>query len=99
MHPHVRNDVKQSVGLVVTSNWVEKVDVSSISHLVKACAILSTYKPPFGDTEKVLIFFKLTAFMLLRQYWHHFGGPFFTGAYFPQKLDLLPRLESERKLK
>jgi hypothetical protein len=38
----------------------------------------------------------LTGFLLWRQYWRHFWGSFFTGAYLPQKLDLLPRLESER---
>jgi hypothetical protein len=28
---HIRNDVKQSVGLVVTLDWVDKVDVSDLS--------------------------------------------------------------------
>jgi hypothetical protein len=56
MQPHIRNDVKQPIGLVVTSDWVEKVDVSSTPDSVKSCAILSTYKPPFGDMEKTLIF-------------------------------------------
>jgi hypothetical protein len=34
----------------------------------------------------------LTAFMLWRQYWCHFWGSFFTGAFSPQKSDLEPPL-------
>jgi hypothetical protein len=38
----------------------------------------------------------LTGFMLWPYIYGHFLGYFFTGAYFPQKLDLLPSLERER---
>jgi hypothetical protein len=38
----------------------------------------------------------LTGFLLWRQYWRHFWGNFYTGAYLPQKMDLLPPLERER---
>jgi hypothetical protein len=56
MQPHVRNDVKQSVGLVVTSDWVEKIDVRSIRLSVVSCVNLGCYKPLSGETEKALIF-------------------------------------------
>jgi hypothetical protein len=56
MDAHMRNDVEQSAGLVVPSDWQEWVDVSLISHSVEACIILSIDKPSFGDTEKALIF-------------------------------------------
>jgi hypothetical protein len=39
----------------------------------------------------------LTAFMLWRQYLHHFWGAFFTGAFLPQKLVLAPPLERQYK--
>jgi hypothetical protein len=32
----------------------------------------------------------LTGFRLLRQYWRQFWDTFFSGAYFPQKWDVLP---------
>jgi hypothetical protein len=56
MQPHVRNDVKQSVGLVVTLDWLGKTDCTSSRLSVEACVNLGCYKPPFGDTEKALIF-------------------------------------------
>jgi hypothetical protein len=56
MQAHEGNDVKQSVGLVVTLDWVEKVSVSSIRLSDVTCLNLGCYKPSFGDTEKALIF-------------------------------------------
>jgi hypothetical protein len=53
---HVRNDVKQFVGLVVILDRLEKVHISSISHSVITCVNLGMYKPSFGDTEKTFIF-------------------------------------------
>jgi hypothetical protein len=49
-------------------------------------------RPQEGSKEEKEL---LTGFLLWRQYWRHFWGSFFAGAYLPQKLDLLPRLESE----
>jgi hypothetical protein len=50
MQAHVRNDVKQVVGLVVTSYWVEKVDVGSISGDIVSCVNMDWYKCSF-DTQ------------------------------------------------
>jgi hypothetical protein len=59
---HVRNDVKQSVGLVVTSDWVGQGGRGSIRlPVVCLCVNLCYYKPSFGDTEKVSFLFKLTS--------------------------------------
>jgi hypothetical protein len=49
----------------------------------------------YDTAELVLVDTELTAFMLWRQYWRHFGGSFFTGAYLPQKSVLSPPMESQ----
>jgi hypothetical protein len=58
MQARGRNDVKPSVGQVVTSHQFEWVEVSSISVDVLTCVNLGFYKPLIGDTEKALIFLK-----------------------------------------
>jgi hypothetical protein len=55
MQPHVRNDVKPSIGRVVTSDWLD-FDVGSISTVVEACVCEGCDNACFGDTEKALIF-------------------------------------------
>jgi hypothetical protein len=45
--------------------------------------------------ESTLIRHGLTGFLLWRQYWRHFLGYIFTGAYLPQKLVLAPPLERQ----
>jgi hypothetical protein len=52
------------------------------------CLLLST-----GD----IIPLALTGFLLWPYVYGHFWGTFFTGAYFPQKSDLSPRIESKYK--
>jgi hypothetical protein len=56
---YVRNDVKQYVGLVVTSDWVEQVGRGSIRLPVVCVQNLGYYKLSFGDTEMTLIFVKI----------------------------------------
>jgi hypothetical protein len=56
MQAHVRNDVKQPVGLVITSELSYVPCLSLIPRLVEGWFILSTYKRSFGDTELSLIF-------------------------------------------
>ena len=56
MKAHVRNDVKQSVGLVVTSYWLELSDVSSIPVRSETCVNLDRYKPSFGSSKFFMYF-------------------------------------------
>jgi hypothetical protein len=64
--------------------------------LYYARAVDTTMLHPLNDlatqttkgTEKTME--ALTGFRLWRQYWRHFWGYIFFGAYFPQKWDLMP---------
>jgi hypothetical protein len=56
MGAHVKNDVKQSVELVVSSDRLEGTQWSLVCLSVKVCVTLSAYRPSFGYTEKALIF-------------------------------------------
>jgi hypothetical protein len=78
-----------------------------LSFRSEICAFLAAYdkkltrdKPMRSKiqayTDSLSMINKLTGFLLWRQFWRHFWGSFFTGAYLPQKFDILPRLESER---
>jgi hypothetical protein len=53
---HVRNDVKQSVGLVVILDCVEKVDFGSIRLSVQRWIKLGCCKRTFGESERSIIF-------------------------------------------
>jgi hypothetical protein len=50
MQAHVRNDVKPSVGRVVTLDWMEWVDVSSIAVYVVIMSDLDCQNSSYGDT-------------------------------------------------
>jgi hypothetical protein len=65
MEAHVRNDVKPSVGRVVTSHWFESVDVSLISVEVVPCDKLGSYKPTFIDLDNSILFSLFIACILL----------------------------------
>jgi hypothetical protein len=54
MQTHIRNDVKPSVGRVVTLDWLNWVDVSSNSVDVVTSVNLGCYKPLFGNFGVVL---------------------------------------------
>jgi hypothetical protein len=64
-----------------------------IMYMVRSSRLLKM-KSPLHQPKRLHAL--LTGFKLLCQYRNCIFGSFFTGAYLPQKLDLLPTLERER---
>jgi hypothetical protein len=62
---HVRNDVKQSVGLVDISDCAEKVDFGSIRLSVQRWIKLGCYIRTFGESERRFFFTFFNACILL----------------------------------
>jgi hypothetical protein len=59
MQAVIRNDVKPSVGRVVTSGWLYQTDVSSISATIITIVRLGCFKPVFDAWRylaQILIF-------------------------------------------
>jgi hypothetical protein len=65
---HVRNDVKPSIGWVVTSHWLQYMDVSSISAVVASCVSFGCYKLFFDCSEcLVYLYFFNECFLLVKK--------------------------------
>jgi hypothetical protein len=65
MQAHALSDVKQYVGLVVTLDCVEKVDVSSISDEVEVWVDSGCYKRTSVESESSIFLILFIAYILL----------------------------------
>jgi hypothetical protein len=83
----VTNELSSITNIAINWNYDNMRDVTIAILLELEMDVLTVAGLSYEDCtlEKLLPLQELTGLQLWRQYWRHFLGSFFRGAYFPQK--------------